>query len=303
MAYGTYDKFIGDLSNDDSALATAIILEAAVGAKLTKTVVDPLSVTRFGFRPTVAFNYDTLTTKGVLGLYKYLQGLVCMDLPTALTMCNLLVRTMNAHAVDDDIHAAIDDVNFPVDEAPAVNLASLLTKVNLLQTAYAAHNVDANLASAWVFHRAQVNHALANATPSTTLALAIAKLNDMVAKYNLHDLSAVTHYYGDRHSAMRIELATINLEEGDQVGVTYYVNVDNKVQKAVGPASGVASLGVADFQPGDQVVIEVKTAAVGGTEVGDFQPLFWWHPRAEAHYTMDMAVDRTPVKTPVNAPY
>ena len=177
--YGTDDRQVVDLANDDAALATAIILEAATGAKLTKTVVEPITVTRFGFRPTVTFNYDTLTTKGVLTLYKYPAG----------------------------------------------------------------------------------------------------------------------------NSGNKVALATINLEHGDLAGTQYYVNVDNKVVKATSPATGVAPRAGADFQAGDQVVIEVTTQAAGGTEVGDYQPFFCFTPRPEPHTMQDLVVDRTPEKTPVNAPY
>jgi hypothetical protein len=61
-----FDPAVGDAS-----LAAALALEAAAAAILTKTVFEPISVTRFGFRPTVAFDYDTQTVEGVLSLYRY----------------------------------------------------------------------------------------------------------------------------------------------------------------------------------------------------------------------------------------
>ena len=69
--YGSYEKKVFDSSVGDAALATAIALEAAAGAILTKTMNEPFVVTRFGFRPTVAFNYDTQTAEGVLKIYRY----------------------------------------------------------------------------------------------------------------------------------------------------------------------------------------------------------------------------------------
>lgn len=71
MAYGAYDKYVFDSAVVDGALATAIELEAVAGAIFTKTVNEPITLTRFGFRPTVAFDYDTLATLGVLTLYRY----------------------------------------------------------------------------------------------------------------------------------------------------------------------------------------------------------------------------------------
>ncbi len=72
--YGTYKREVVDSANDDHGMAAAIALEAAVGAILTKTAREPMCVTRFGFCPTVTFDYDTQTAKGVLTLYKYPGG-------------------------------------------------------------------------------------------------------------------------------------------------------------------------------------------------------------------------------------
>lgn len=73
MLYGEGIKEI-DAAIGDASLATAIALEAAAGEKLAKTMHTPGFVRAFGFRPTVTFNYDTLTAKGVLTLYKYPGG-------------------------------------------------------------------------------------------------------------------------------------------------------------------------------------------------------------------------------------
>lgn len=180
MAYGTYDRQVVDSSNDDHGRATAIALEAAAGAILTKTIVEPVSIDRFGFQPTVLFNYDTQVTKGVLTLYKYPFGV----------------------------------------------------------------------------------------------------------------------------SGSKVALATINLEDGDLAKYTYFCDVDNKVVEATSPATGVASKGIADLEPGDQVVVEISTQAVGGVYIaGDFQPFVCMHRRAESTENLNYAVDRTPAKTPVSSPY
>jgi hypothetical protein len=69
--YGSYEKNVVDAAVGDASLATAIALEAATGAKLTKTFHEPVTVTRFGYRPTVEFDYDTQTKEGVLTIYRY----------------------------------------------------------------------------------------------------------------------------------------------------------------------------------------------------------------------------------------
>jgi hypothetical protein len=71
-----YDESIKVINSavDDTAMATAVALEATTGAKLTKTMENPGVARAFGFRPTVAFDYDTQTTEGILTLYKYPAG-------------------------------------------------------------------------------------------------------------------------------------------------------------------------------------------------------------------------------------
>jgi hypothetical protein len=69
--YGFYKKTVFDAAVGDASLAAAIALEAAPGAILTKTMNEPFVVTRFGYRPTVAFDYNVQTTEGVLTIYRY----------------------------------------------------------------------------------------------------------------------------------------------------------------------------------------------------------------------------------------
>jgi hypothetical protein len=74
MLYGEGIKEI-DAAIADAALATAIVLEAALNTVvLLKTMNTPGFARAFGFRPTVTFNYATLTAKGVLTLYRYPAG-------------------------------------------------------------------------------------------------------------------------------------------------------------------------------------------------------------------------------------
>jgi hypothetical protein len=148
--YGSYEKTVFDAAVGDASLATAIALEAAAGAILTKTMNEPFVVTRFGYRPTVAFNYDTQVTQGVLTIYRY---------PVA-------------------------------------------------------------------------------------------------------------------GGTGKVALATIPLQDGALVDNVYYVDVPN-------PIDPTRKMGKAEINAGEQVVIEISTQAAGGTEVGDFQPFFCGHPKAE----------------------
>lgn len=161
--YGSYEKTVFDAAVGDAALATAIALEAALGAILTKTMNEPFVVTRFGYRPTVAFNYDTQVTEGVLTLYRY---------PVA-------------------------------------------------------------------------------------------------------------------GGAGKVALATIALKDAAPVNDVYYVDVPN-------PADATRRKGKAEIDAGEQVVIEITTQAVGGTEVGDFQPFFCGHPKAEVAANQSKMHNLTP---------
>ena len=133
-------------------------------------------------------------------------------LASAILLANSLQTVMNAHAADTPgEHAAADVINFPNATPIASNLPTLLTLTGALLTAYAAHNADAMLVGGWAFHIAQVNnHALASAVAPVTLQEALARLNDLKAKYNAHQTSAVSHSTGNLHLE-----ATANVAYGD----------------------------------------------------------------------------------------
>jgi hypothetical protein len=64
----------------------------------------------------------------------------------------------------------------------------------------------------------------------------------------------------------RVEVCRIDLEDAMAVGDVRFVKPPNTN---------------ADMEPGDQLVVEVVTQAVGGTEVGDWVPFVVFYPRAE----------------------
>ena len=311
--YGTYIRKVVDSAVSDTAKNTAINLSAVAGPLVNsvKTAAEPMCVDRFGYLPITVFAYAGLLTKGVLGLFKYPAAMACADLPSTIALCNNLTTVMNAHAADAVIHKLIDTTYFSTTltpAAPVVDLASLLVQVNLLITDYTGHKADEN-AGTPTFHVVQdtagaTAQTLTSTTPVTTLAGAITMLKDMLIKYNLHDIDIVAHHYGYYHPAGKVLLASMNLENGDQPGSEYVVDVDNKVVKAVAPYTGVADLGIADLVPGDKVEIEVMVAATdGGTPSGTYQPFFCWHNRGETENIMPTVVNRTPVKAAVNDPF
>ena len=67
--HGPHDAFQHIFIDSTSALPIASALEeAAADIGLAYTVVTPITVTRFGVTATVAFDYDTETTEGVVAL-------------------------------------------------------------------------------------------------------------------------------------------------------------------------------------------------------------------------------------------
>jgi hypothetical protein len=72
MAYGTYDKNVLLPCHSNAAQEAAIITEATTGVKFTYDVVEPITVTRFGLKPTITLFYDTMTVQAIVKLKKYI---------------------------------------------------------------------------------------------------------------------------------------------------------------------------------------------------------------------------------------
>lgn len=161
--YGSYEKFVAD-PGAVVANPTAIILEASAGEiHVSRPLMEPITVTRFGYAVTVAFDYDTQTTEGVLTLYRYPLG----------------------------------------------------------------------------------------------------------------------------NASNKVALQTIALQDALAAGSVAYADVPN-------PPVAADKKGKAEFNAGDVVAIWITTQAVGGTELGDFQPYYCWHPRAEVEANQSLMVNLTP---------
>ena len=170
--YGSYEKFVVEPATV-VANTTAIELQAATGVKMvSRPLLEPICVTRFGYQVEVAFDYDTLVTQGVLTLYRYPGG----DDSAKIAIGTIVLQ--DALAINSVAYADVDNVY-----VPATYVAGVLT-----------------------------------------------------------------------------------------------VRARNK----------------ADFDVGDKVAIWVTTQANGGTEVGDFQPFFCFHPRAEVEANQALMVNLTP---------
>jgi hypothetical protein len=108
--------------------------------------------------------------------------------------------------------------------------------------------------------------------------------------------------YPAGNSANKVALGTIDLTDADAAYDIPFVDLDNKPVAAVSPYTGVVGYGTCDLQGGDQVVIEITTQSVGDSYIlGDFQPWFAGHPRAEEALNTPRLIDRTPAKTAVTS--
>jgi hypothetical protein len=131
-------------------------------------------------------------------------------LASALLLDAELFAQMNAHAADVAEHTtAADTDQFPLVEASS-DIASLIDAVTEKLAAYVAHDADAKLAAAWVYHAGQfldVSTDLVSAVAPTTLVECVARLNDLKAKYNAHEASAVSHGVGSSHTSIVADAA------------------------------------------------------------------------------------------------
>ena len=122
-------------------------------------------------------------------------------LSSAITLANSLKTVTNAHGADGTDHTtAVDNVNYPVSEADATDLATLLVLAGGLLTAYDAHDTDAEQGSPAYHALTEGGDAsLVSAVTPTTLQEAITRLNDLKAKLNTHDADSTAHGVGSQH--------------------------------------------------------------------------------------------------------
>lgn len=122
-------------------------------------------------------------------------------LPSAIALANSLKTVYAAHIADATDHTTLADAVNVVTAADASSSATLYLLVADLLTQYDAHEGDAELGAAWVYHAAQEggDASLASTVAPTTIEEAITKLNDLKAKLNTHDADATTHGVGSRH--------------------------------------------------------------------------------------------------------
>ena len=180
----------GNVSNAGASTNNAIARFDGVGGSLIKTSLASIDAAG-------AIDCVGIRLTGPATLYRG------TNLAYAMLLANTLKTTMNAHAADGPPpgeHLLADVANFPVATANATNLATLLALTGSLLTAYAAHNLDA-IAVTPTYHLLQSlpGNALVSAVAPIDLDEAVTKLNDLKAKYNLHDQNTTNHTTGTLH--------------------------------------------------------------------------------------------------------
>ncbi len=113
-------------------------------------------------------------------------------LATGITLSTELKADMLRHAANATRHTVGLQSAVALTAVPAAtSLASLITLTTALMVHYVLHNADAVKAAAWEYHAAQLaDKALASEAAPTTMATCLARLNDLKAKFNLHEAIA-----------------------------------------------------------------------------------------------------------------
>jgi hypothetical protein len=184
------------------------------GIKLTRGGTSPINKTD-GIRIGTSFNHALHVDGSVATDPFYAATFVSGHTPitkrsnlgAGIALSTGIRMRLVSHVGDGAEHyhgggATPDTVNlqFPAGLPPvATDLATLITLTAYMLTGYAAHHTDALAAGGGSYHNAQFSGAtgtLADASAPTTMDECISRLNDLKAKYNVHDSTAPVHTAG-----------------------------------------------------------------------------------------------------------
>jgi len=118
-----------------------------------------------------------------------------VGLSSAIALANELRTDFNLHLADVTQHTTAADTANVVSASVAYNLASLIILVTEMIVNYDVHEDDSELGAAWAYHAAQEtgDASPASTTAPTDLPECIALLNDLKAKFKIHDDDATSH--------------------------------------------------------------------------------------------------------------
>ena len=153
-------------------------------------------------------------------------------LASAITLATELRTQYSAHVADVTVgevtgeHKALHTAGqLAATSVVPYNLTTLLALVNDLTAKYTLHNADAILPSP-AYHQAQgTTRVLSSTADVTTLAGAITRLNNIKAKFNLHDADSTAHTTGSKYQIAATDAALgaaifvpmANVKAGDMV--------------------------------------------------------------------------------------
>jgi len=141
-------------------------------------------------------NADTLLNVADTNFIRVkMQYDTAVGLSSAIALANSLKATYTIHIANTAQHTTAADTVNVITKADAINLATLKDLVGDLLTQYDAHEGDSELGAAWAYHEAQEtgDASLVSAVAPTTLTQCITRLNDLKAKFKIHDDDATSH--------------------------------------------------------------------------------------------------------------
>jgi hypothetical protein len=167
---------------------------------------------------------------------------------TCYALANSLKAKLNAHIASQGAsageHKALHSAGV-ITAVDAVSVATLVLLTNDLTTKYALHNTDCAAGSP-TYHMAQgTTRTLTSEAAQTVLSGCLTQLNDIKAKYNLHQADATGHRTGNLFSVATadgslgaaIDIDNANVLAGDK-GTLAILN------SGTGTVTGVSAVGV-----------------------------------------------------------
>lgn len=200
-------------------------------------------------------------------------GMPPVTLEGAIDLANDLKTKFNLHRADAAQHTtAVDNTN-SISAATATDFDSLSTLVNQLITKYTAHNADADLLAAWLYHAAHApaSKALASTTSPTTLVSICTILDDLRTKYNAHDADGTAHAVASSHQVTAQRLPQLSGTGGTAnylYRLLYYYQyyVSDVLEEDFGPT---LELTLSNVTTGTKSIANIPAIANGSTRCYD----------------------------------
>ena len=142
------------------------------------------------------------------------SGLGFDGLQSSFTLANSLKTVFNAHAGDAAEH---NTTSTPISSANATTITTLIALTTELLTDYTTHDDDVDNSPPTIHITSSALNALASTAAPTTPAECVTRLNDIKAKYNLHDADATSHTTGGTHQE-----STVNAVDPGYVSIGDY---------------------------------------------------------------------------------